>query len=183
MDATAFGTTDHVRSQVTRMFATAGIATSWEGSPPVDPAEAYQLDPNDSVKNLPRSADRTCVVVRIVPDVPAGAYQGALGFALPFARSGIDVEAIYRRIELNANKAGVTVEVVLAYVIAHEIGHVLLQSSKHSPAGIMRQYCDREGFRLASLGLAAFLPDDSKQMRQGMRRFEVKKLNTGHTTP
>jgi hypothetical protein len=144
---------------------------TWE-QPPADSTEAHVIDLTDSTRSSVRPANRPCLVVAIVPDVPAGAYHGALGFAVPFARSGVDVEAVYRRIVSEAKTAGVEAEVVLAYVIAHEIGHVLLQSSQHARAGIMRAHCDAEAWRLAAFGMLAFLPGEAKQMRGGLWRFK-----------
>lgn len=112
--AVAPETVEHAMSRVTRIFGTAGIATIWE-QPPADSLEAHVLDLNVSADSSVRSDNRSCLVVRIAPDVPPGAYQGALGFALPFARSGIDVEAIYRRVQLQAKSAGVGAELILAY--------------------------------------------------------------------
>lgn len=109
--------------------------------------------------------------MKIVPDLPTGAYRGALGFALSLARFGIDVEVVYRRIELQAENDGVRTEVVLAYAIAHEIGHVLLRSSTHSSAGIMQARPNEESWRLASLGLMEFLTDEAAQMRKGLRQL------------
>jgi hypothetical protein len=156
-------TTEHAILRVSRAFARSKITINWQ-HPPIDSEEAHVTDLNDSAGSL-RSAKRPCLVVNIVPDVQAGAYHGALGFALPRSRFGIHVELIYRRIKLQAESAGVTTDVVLAYVMAHEIGHVLIGSS-HSFGGIMRARADAETWRAASLGLMAFLPDQSKEMRK-----------------
>jgi len=157
--------------RVTRILATAGIVMTWEQQP-ADSPEAHVIDLTDTTSSSVRSATRPCLVVAIVPDVSAGAYHGALGFAVPFARSGIDVEAVYRRIVSEAKTAGIEAQVVLAYVIAHEIGHVLLQSSQHAAVGIMRAHYNAEDWRLAAFGILAFLPGEAKQMRRGLWRFK-----------
>jgi hypothetical protein len=167
-------TAEHASLAVSRAFGRAGIRMTWE-HPPSDSEEAHVLDLNDSVGSF-RSMKRPCLVLKIVSDLPAGAYHGALGFALPRSRFGIHVELVYRRIELQAASAGVTTDVVLAYVMAHEIGHVLLDSSCHSSAGIMRPKPDAESWRLASLGMMEFLPDQSKQMRKQLFRPEATHL-------
>jgi hypothetical protein len=158
-----------------------GIATTWE-QPPADSLEAHVMDLSDAAGSSLRSGDRSCLVVRIAPDVPPGAYQDALGFGVPFARYGIDVEAVYRRIESQAESAGVAAEVVLAYVVAHEIGHVLLRSSQHASTGIMRAHCcDKENWRLVSVGMVAFSPDEAKQMRAGLWRFKAREQKPAPT--
>ena len=161
-------TTEHAILRVSRALAQAGIRTTWE-YPPANSEEAHILDLNDSAGSF-RSVQRPCLVVTVVPDVLAGAYGGAMGFALPRSRSGIDVNIVYSRIDLQAVSAGVRTEVILAYVMAHEIGHVLLRSSTHSSAGIMQPKASDDTLRLASLGIMQFLPDEAKQMRKGLWR-------------
>ncbi len=167
------GTIARATARATRIFARTGIRTSWE-QPAADSPEAHWLDLNTSDVKLSHSGERTCLVVRLVQDVPANAYSGALGFAVPFARSGVNVELIYRRIEFQAEYAGIAVDVLLAYSMAHEIGHVLLGSSVHAPGGIMQAKWNAESWGLASFDMVSFLPDQAKQMRQGLRRFQVE---------
>ncbi|MBV8829937.1 MAG: hypothetical protein JO108_11990 [Acidobacteriaceae bacterium] len=165
--------------RVATVFARAGIRTAWE-QPPIGSEEAHVLDLNDSVGSF-RSNQRPCLVVVMVANLPAGAYHGALGFAVPHARFGIHVELVYRRIELQAQRAGVADDVVLAYAMAHEIGHVLLDSSDHSPAGIMRGRADVETWQMASLGRMQFLPEEAKQMRNRLvlqKQLTVRKHET-----
>jgi hypothetical protein len=159
---------EHATLRVSRALAQAGIKTNWE-QPPSDSDEAHVTDLNDSAGSF-FSGERSCLVVKMVPDVPSGSYAGALGFALPRSRSGIHIELIYRRIEMQAQITGVRTEIVLAYVMAHEIGHVLLQSSKHSSSGIMRAKADEETWRVASCGSMEFLADEARQMREGLLR-------------
>ena len=159
-------------ARATRIFARTGIKTSWE-QPAADSPEAYWLDLNTSDVKLSHSGERACLVVRLVQDVPANAYDGALGFALPLARSGVNVEIICRRIEFQAEYAGLPADLLLAYTMAHEIGHVLLGSSAHSRAGIMQAKWSAESWQLASFDMIAFLPGQAKQMRQVLARKSV----------
>lgn len=158
-------------SETTRVFTRAGIGIRWE-QPPIASPEARLWDLNIFPVMLSGSRERSCLVVSIMPDLPSAAYPGALGFALPFARSGVGAEVIYRRVELLAASVGIAPEVLLAYTMAHEMGHVLLRSSNHAPAGIMQGHWNAGNWRLASFGMMNFLPQEAKQMRQGLRRFE-----------
>ncbi|MBV8572960.1 MAG: hypothetical protein JO319_20245 [Acidobacteriaceae bacterium] len=121
-------TAENATKQVTRIFGKAGIAIRWEQLPTGSP-EAHELDLNDSAANLLPSDEHPCLVVKITQELPPGVYPRALGFAFPGARFGIDVELVYRRIKSQADTDGSGVDVVLAYAMAHEIGHVLLRSS------------------------------------------------------
>jgi hypothetical protein len=162
-------------SETSRIFIRAGIRIRWE-EPPMNSPEARFWDLNISVVMLSRSRDRSCLVVSLLQDLPSAAYPGALGFALPFARSGVSAEILYRRIELLAASFGIAPEVLLAYTMAHEIGHVLLQSSAHAPAGIMQAHWGAGNWKLASFGMMAFLPYEAKQMHKGLWRFKGQEL-------
>ena len=50
-------------------------------------------------------------------------------------------------------------------VIAHEIGHVLLQRMGHSPEGLMRAVLNAGDWERAALGLLLFAPDDAAIVR------------------
>jgi hypothetical protein len=165
--------------RVRTVFARAGITMAWE-QPPNGSEEAHVLDLSDSVGSF-RSNQRPCLVVVLVADLPPGAYHGALGFAVPHGRFGIHVELVYRRIEGQAQSAGVADDIVLAYVMAHEIGHVLLDSSDHSLAGIMRPRAGAETWSMASLGRMEFLPGQAKRMRTRLwqeKQITVRKHET-----
>lgn len=165
-------TVKYATLQTTRIFTKAGIGITWM-QPPAGSPEAHWLDLNTSASGT-RSRERPCLVVRLVKSLPFAAYSGALGFANPYARFGVDVEIIYERLQFHAMSAGVADHVLLACAMAHEIGHVLLRSSAHAPAGIMRPYWDDDAWRLASFGMVAFLPKQAKQMRQELRQLGVE---------
>ena len=153
-----------------KVFARAGISTRWELHS-ADSPESTSVDLNTSVVALSRSGTRPYLVVRVVQEPPSGAYPGALGFAIPLARFGTNAEIFYRRIEFQAASVGTDPYIMLAYALAHEIGHVLLRSSSHSRVGIMQAYAGAETWRLAKFGSVAFLPEQATQMRQQVRRY------------
>lgn len=61
-------------------------------------------------------------------------------------------------------------EVVLACVIAHELGHLLLGTSAHSGQGIMSTGWDRESMRQAARGNLLFTADESEFVRNSVRQ-------------
>jgi hypothetical protein len=158
-------------------FSRAGISTRWEHHL-ADSSESNLVDLNTSVVELSRSENRSCLVVRLVRDLPPTNYPGALGFAHPLARFGVSAEILYRRVEIEAARVGMEPYILLAYTFAHEIGHVLLRSSRHALAGVMEAHPGAETWRLASMGGIAFLPEEAKQMRR-----EVRHLNTQAHNP
>ena len=152
-----------------RIFATRGIITRWELHS-ADSPESNLVDLNTSVSEFSRWANRSCLVVRLVRDLPFNTYPGALGFSHPLARFGVNAEILYRRVEIEATSVGMDPYILLGYTLAHEIGHVLLRSSAHAPAGIMQAHPGTESWRLAKAGNIAFLPAEAKQMRLELAR-------------
>jgi hypothetical protein len=173
--------------QTARAFTRAGISTSWAW-PAADSPEAHRLDLSGVEKSSGRS-EQSCLVVTLVKDLPPNQYPDALGIAVPFARFGVNVEIFYSRVERQASAGGVGVDVLLAYTLTHEIGHVLLRSLEHAMVGIMRARWDHDSIRLASSGMMAFLPEQARQMQKAVERFQLQEqrivgeLTSGRRAP
>jgi hypothetical protein len=163
--------------QTEKIFRRAGIRIVWE-EPPTDALEAHWLDLGNSSPARLTSSDRPCLVLRLIQPTPAVILPGALGFAVPLGRSGIHVELFWDRIKSEARQMGVDPILVLAYAMAHEVGHVLLRSSPHSRAGIMQGRWDTETWRLVSFGMLAFLPEEAATMRANCRPVEIRASNS-----
>ncbi len=154
-------TLERAAVQASRLFQTAGITITWL-QPPANSPEAHLLDHNTVAPT--RLDSWPCLVLRLMPNAPV-ASPGALGFALPFARSGVNVEILYDPIRAQAISLGIPESTILAYAMAHEIGHVLLHSSAHSRAGIMSTNWNLETWRFVSFGMLKFLPEQTARMR------------------
>jgi hypothetical protein len=62
----------------------------------------------------------------------------------------------------------------LGLTMAHEMGHLLLQSATHSLAGIMKARWPPEDLRAAERGNLTFTSEESRSMRNGaLRRIET----------
>jgi hypothetical protein len=92
-------------------------------------------------------ANKTCeeplggrdLVVRIVA-APRGAGPDELGYSMVDLRAGIGTLAtVYAdRVALLAERARTDAGKLLGRAVAHEVGHLLLGTSQHSAAGLMR---------------------------------------------
>jgi hypothetical protein len=73
----------------------------------------------------------------------------------------------YPRVLELARNGSVTVGLVLGHVIAHELGHLLLQRATHSAAGLMQATLD---LRLAQQGRLLFTAPEAQAIRAAIAR-------------
>jgi hypothetical protein len=59
---------------------------------------------------------------------------------------------------------------LLAYILTHEITHVLEESTAHSPTGVMKKSWSRADFGEISAGKLEFDPMDRELLRKGIER-------------
>ncbi len=62
--------------------------------------------------------------------------------------------------------------IVLGHFMAHEIGHILLPTSSHSVAGIMKERLEPNDWRQAIRGILLFTRKDSELMRRRLQEIE-----------
>ena len=100
-----------VQPTVTEIFARIGITVGWSRT----------KCPVDGIR------------VSLQTRTPVDFHPGTLGYAMPYER--IHIRIFYDRIHLFGQQ---TEQIVLAYVIAHEITHILQGVATHSDAGLMK---------------------------------------------
>jgi Zn-dependent protease with chaperone function len=111
------------------------------------------------------------MLLRILPRAPDAFSGEAMGFGLPVPEGGIHAAVFYSRVARLSTSATAPVEQVLAHVIAHEIGHLLLGSNRHSIKGIMRGRWEYSDIRLAIARSLFFTPEEASCMRdEAIRR-------------
>jgi hypothetical protein len=165
-------TLDEAAREAARVLATAGVEVVWQQLP-ADSPEAHASDQTASaaVWRQPRDT-RDYLVVRIVRGFPARALPGALGFSLPDAKAGAHATVFYDRIEALGQSSEIGVSVLLGYAMAHELGHVLLGTTEHSPDGIMKARWGKPDYQRAAMGFLGFTP----QQRATIRERLLKRL-------
>jgi hypothetical protein len=158
------------RDEVSRIFALAGTEIDWVEAYSAGP-EAFEVDFSGySMKNtpcagLPQSA---CLRIRIIGGSPPGLRAPALGYALPCAKYGIRATVFYSRVEELARASESSPSVILGHVIAHELGHLLLRSEKHSATGVMRKSWTRSDVRAALTGAMFFTAHEAARIREAL---------------
>jgi hypothetical protein len=79
------------------------------------------------------------------------------------------VYVFYRRVEAEARRYTVSLALVLASALAHEVGHVLMPDGGHSEAGLMRACWNRDDFNSVDRGQLRFIPEQVALIRGSVR--------------
>lgn len=106
------------QDEVRRIFAGSGLTVRW-----TDTASKF--------------------TVMIVPQVLGYGRAGSPVMGVAFRKAdGSMAQVFFKQVQNFAATYGVDLSVVLAHVIAHEVGHLLLPGTPHSAFGIMRSGWD-----------------------------------------
>ncbi len=111
------------------------------------------------------SGARRDIALKIVHSSPLSLPQGVLGMSSPFAPAGLNVRVFDDHVQEAAERHGVEHGLVLSYAMAHEIGHVLMQSGGHSSRGIMSAVWKKEEYARMAQGGLGFSNEDALRIR------------------
>jgi hypothetical protein len=103
------------------------------------------------------------VQINLCYQTPERQLPGALAYAMPYEGSHIVV--FYDRLR-KSNSNQVTAS--LAYVLVHEVTHLLEGITRHSKTGIMKAQWDRDDRFEIALGRLAFAPEDVDLIQHGL---------------
>ena len=142
------------QDEVIRVYGEIGVPVEWVG-------------PSDAATDHP-AAIRIVLLPYETGDLRRS-EQLVMGAATRTPSGTAIAYIFYRRVQAEAGRYEVSTDVVLACAIAHEVGHLLLPSRAHAPAGLMRACWRRDEFRRAEQGQLGFLPDDVARIRAGIR--------------
>jgi hypothetical protein len=81
-----------------------------------------------------RAVDVSVIDILIQQRTRASDHPGALAYSMPFAKSGFRVVVFYDRVVAAISPSSPH---LLGHVIAHEVGHMVIGTSAHSPQGLM----------------------------------------------
>ena len=128
--------------------------------------EVVWRDCSAGCADAPGPAD---VLVRIVP-APEAVVAESLGCALVDLqqRSGTLATVYADRIQTLAFRTGVAAGTLLGRAIAHEIGHLLLGTTGHSAAGLMRGLWSDRDLKRDEAADWTFSRDDVARIEQGL---------------
>jgi hypothetical protein len=159
--------------QAREIFRHAGLETVWLNCSPklerekLEPGSCYFSDTSHlTLKISPRAMNAK---VRDRIDVLGTAYPDEKG-------AGYFAYVFYDRIQELAQRRRLG-HALLADVMVHEIGHLLLGSTSHSASGIMCAHWNYEELRNVSEGAMAFVPAQSRIMRDRLRVRQSERMD------
>ena len=135
------------KSEVTRIYGDAGVDVAW-----MDPAAV-------------ESGDVFAIQLLIRPravNVPGSIMGRAIGDTHETGGSAV---LYYDRVLRSAHEREQDVARLLAYTMAHEMGHLLLPPAAHSLSGIMRRDWDGDDLRHIASGSLRFTPAQAIAIR------------------
>jgi hypothetical protein len=145
--------------QSKKIYHRAGLETVWLNcSAKLEKIEAESC----------RFCDNTHLTLKILPHAVNAQVRDridVLGTAYPSDKGGgYFAYVFYDRVQELAKRKRLG-HALLADVMAHEIGHLLLGSNSHSSSGIMSGRWDYDELRAIAEGSMSFIPSQSKEMR------------------
>jgi hypothetical protein len=132
------------QSIVTDTFARAGLHLAW------------------------RACARATIQVRFSSVAQPGIAADALAYAHPFGGEGSAITVLYDRVAGLTIQGSAAISFILAYVLAHEIGHVLQAVDRHSDTGIMKAHWGGREYSAMSRRTLEFTPFDVDLMQRGL---------------
>ena len=165
--------------QAREIFRHAGLETVWRNCSPrlekLEPGSCYFSDTTHLTLKISPHAMNAHVRDRI--DVLGTAYPDEKG-------TGYFAYVFYDRVQELAQRRRLG-HALLADVMAHEIGHLLLGSTSHTTSGIMCAHWNYEELRNVAEGTMSFIPAQSRIMRDrlSVRQSERMDLTALVTDP
>ena len=146
----------HAKAIARSILASAGIRVRWDRS---------KATPEPFRGGCAADGSAMTIAVRFSEKAPDGYTKGALAAATPFANGGIGivvfVEGLRPSMEMTTRP-----EFLLGHVLAHEIGHKLLQTDAHASTGLMKARWSQSEVRGMSFKPMEFTPEHAAHMRE-----------------
>jgi hypothetical protein len=146
------------RATVSWMFARVGVRLAWHDG---DAAAARRFD------------GPLVMQVLFAPETRGESNPEVLAYALPFGDGRSAITVMYGRVRAIAGHSS-REQPVLAYVLAHEIGHSLQRTNAHAPDGIMKAHWSAEDYDAMERNWLGFTSTDVELIRAGLNKLKAR---------
>lgn len=167
-------TLDEAKAVATRILRLAGLESSWR-------VFAVTAAAADSVPDSVRTRDEVSITLHTIPrSMAVRLLSGRLTLGLSVLPSsnkrGDTGYVFYHRVEELAEGGDASAGQALGHAMAHEIGHLLLNSPAHSRIGIMQAVWRGQEMKQLCGGRLFFTSEQSRQIRaEVLARQEISK--------
>ena len=110
------------------------------------------------------------IVVSLSYETPRDKYPKAWAYALPYEKTHIVV--FYDRVQKTIGETGA--KNLLAYVLVHELTHMLQGVKRHSETGIMKADWDRSDYFDMGRGALRFAPEDVRLLDMALQDRQAR---------
>jgi hypothetical protein len=139
--------------QAARIFSRIGVSLEW-------------------TKERPAALDGPGIEVRYATGVLG--HPESLAFSTPFESRPV-ITVLYDRILASTERVTRDLRAtLLAHVLAHEIGHILMRTDAHSSQGLMKAHWTSSDFARMFYRPLPFLPVDEDAIRRGLAELDVR---------
>jgi hypothetical protein len=157
--------------QAAKIFWRAGLEVGWLDCNPTNSARCAAAFKIGRPVHL---------ILRITPNVASSTSDTAFGVAyLAADGTGRYGDVFWKRARDLQGTSKVDLALILASVMAHEMGHLLLGSNAHAISGIMQAHWEPSELRHISMGSLLFLPEQGKRMRARVTQREELLMSSG----
>jgi len=148
------------QDEVKQVYARIGVETTWLATRRLsDPDDVSQSEDADAT-------ELTVIVLSSSMTTRMAPPEDAIGMAATTPTdSGRIAYVFYDRLQIDPLQSDDSNVAALAFVMAHEIGHLLLPYGSHSETGVMRGRWDRKTFRRLEVQRLRFTPLQGRQIR------------------
>jgi hypothetical protein len=148
------------QDEVWHLYARIGVDTTW-----LETRRLSRRPEDSSLKEHDHASDLIVIVLNASMTTRMAPPEDVLGMAAttPTAHGHI-AYVFYDRLRNDPQSHASSVS-TLAFVMAHEIGHLMLPYGSHSDAGVMRGRWNRDGFSRLDVPGLQFTPLQGRQIR------------------
>jgi len=158
-----------METEAKRVLAKAGIPSTWLNC---RPQNLQRSNPACRQPRTPRD-----IVLRIVSGDRAARKRfgfTGLGFSIVAGEGGFLATVMMSRVQQLAKQGVLSPGQILGFAAAHEVGHLLLNSTSHSLAGIMQAHWDTQALQRIAAGNLLFTDQEAELMKENLARRSIR---------